>query len=180
VKARHLLPLLAALVSSACATVAVNVDYDTERDFDVYRSFRLLPDPPATGNVRADNPLLQQRIRAALAAQLELQGFEASATPQMLVGYHASTTQKLDVRTVDSRYGYGHWRRGGSLGVETEVREYEEGTLVVDIVDAKRDTLVWRGIGRLRLRSNPSPEQVTERVRVVVGEILSRFPPEGR
>jgi hypothetical protein len=157
--------------------VDVNVDYDTERDFSAYRSFGLLPDPPATGNVRADSPLLQKRIREALSAQLTLQGYETSETPQLLVGYHASTTQKLDIRTVDSRYGYGHWRHGGTLGVETEVREYEEGALVIDIVDAKRNALLWRGIGRLRLRKNPNPEQVSERVRVVVAEILTRFPP---
>ncbi len=95
----------------------------------------------------------------------------------MLVGYHVSTRQKLDVRTVDSHYGYGHWPRRRSVVTTTEVREYEQGTLVIDIVDAARDMLVWRGAGEARLRSDPTPEQMSQRVREAVAEILGRFPP---
>ena len=60
----------------------------------------------------------------------------------------------------------------------TEVSEYEQGTLVIDIVDAARNTLVWRGAGEARLRSDPTPDQISQRVREAVAEILGRFPPD--
>lgn len=165
-----------ALSTLACATIDVSVDYDAQTDFSGYRTYGLLPDPPATGNYRADNPLLQQRIRGAIGDRLELQGFASAPDPQIQIGYHASISQKLDVRTVNASYGYGHWRHPGGIPT-TEVREYEEGALVIDVVDARRNTLVWRGVGRLRLRGAPTPEQTSQRVREVVAEILGRFPP---
>ena len=172
------LGLFTAVLTAACATIDVNVDYDASAEFSSYRSYGLLPEPPATGNLRADSPLLHQRIRMAIGKQLELQGYVAAADPQMLVGYHVSTRQKLDVRTVNS-HGYSHWRRGRGRSVmtTTEVSEYEQGTLVIDIVDAARNTLVWRGAGEARLRSDPKPEQTSQRVREAVAEILGRFPP---
>ena len=116
--------LFMAVLTAACATIDVHVDYDTSADFSGYRSYGLLPEPPATGNLRADSPLLHQRIRTAIGEQLEFQGYVPATHPQMLVGYHVSTRQKLDVRTVDSHYGYGHWRRGRQVVTTTEVREY--------------------------------------------------------
>ena len=164
------------MLTAACATIDVNVDYDTSAEFSSYRSYGLLPEPPATGNLRADSPLLHQRIRMAIGRQLELQGYVAAADPQILVGYYVSTRQRLGEHTVSS-YGYGHWRRGRSAMTATEVREYEQGTLVIDIVDAARNTLVWRGAGEARLRNDPTPEQTSQRVHEAVAEILGRFPP---
>ncbi len=169
-----------ALLVAGCAPISVSVEYDTRVDFSGYRSWGWLPEPGATGNPRADSPLLHQRIRQAIEAQLESQGYAAAADPQIRVGYHVSTEKKLNVRTVDSYYGYRH-----SSGRSTEVRgeattyvtEYKRGTLVIDIVDASRDVLVWRGIGERRLRSEPTPEQMNQSVRQAVAEILERFPP---
>jgi hypothetical protein len=173
--------LLAFLLGTACATINVNVDYDDTTDFGSFRTFALLPEPPATGNLRADNPLLHNRIRTAIGEQLKLQGYVRTGDPQMRVGYHVSTQQRLDVRTVDSVYGYGHWRYGRPGGAlqTTEVRQYEQGALVIDIVDAARNTLVWRGVGEARLRTDPTPEQMSQRVREAVAAILKRFPPGG-
>ena len=171
------LGLFTALLTAACATIDVNVDYDTSADFFSYRSYGLLPEPEVTGNLRADSPLLHARIRTAIGEQLELQGYVTAADPQILVGYHVSTQRRLDVRTVDSHYGYGHWRGRRSVRTTTEVSEYEQGTLVIDIVDAARNTLVWRGAGEARLRNDPTPDQISQRVREAVAEILGRFPP---
>jgi hypothetical protein len=170
--------LLVALLAG-CATIKVNVDYDPQADFSAYRTFALLPDPKTTGNPRADNPLLHGRIKDSIRQQLALQGYVLSESPQMLIGYHVSTEQRLDVRTVDSYYGYADWRYGGPglMGTTTHVQQYEQGTLVIDVVDAVSNTLVWRGVGAARLRSNPTPEQQTQRVREAVAAILTRFPP---
>lgn len=169
--------LSAALLATACASVDVSVDFDPQADFGGFRSFGLLPDPPPTGDPRADSELLRQRVRTAIGEQLELQGFTADAAPQMLVGYQVSVAQRLDVRTSTTPRGYSHWRGPRGVTTTTDIREYEQGTLVIDVVDVTRNALVWRGVGRLRLRSNPTSEQISERVRHVVAEILGRFPP---
>ena len=61
---------------------------------------------------------------------------------------------------------------------ETRVRQYEEGTLVIDVADAREKELTWRGVGKGRLSRNPTPEQITADVDTAVEQIPSRFPPE--
>ena len=170
--------LLAALYLAGCAPISVSVDYDPQVDFSGYRSWGWLPEPTATGNPRVDDPMLHQRIRWAIEAQLESRGFVAAADPQMRVGYHLSTERKLYVRTVNSPYAY-RYTDGRTTEIRGEattyVNEYERGMLVIDIVDTVHDALVWRGVGERQLRNQPTSEQVERSVRQVVAEILKRF-----
>lgn len=163
-----------------CAPIRVHVDYDPAVEFSGYRSFGWLTPPAATGQARADDPALHETIRAAITDQLVSQGFAASADAQLGVGYHVSIDKHLAIKTVSAPYAQPTWRnrdaevRGRS---ETVVSEYERGTLVIDIVDTARGTLIWRGVGERRLRREPTTEQMTKSVHQAVEEILGRFPP---
>ncbi len=55
--------------------------------------------------------------------------------------------------------------------------EYETGTLIIDLVDRRRNELVWRGSGESRLSKHPTPEKTDKKVAKVVGAILAKFPP---
>ena len=100
----------------------------------------------------------------------------------MRIGYQVSIDRKLQVRSVDSPYPYRHTDgrtteiRGEST---TYINEYERGTLVIDIVDAARDELVWRGVGERLLRKEPTAEQMEQGIRQGVSLILGLFPPGG-
>jgi len=49
---------------------------------------------------------------------------------------------------------YGGW--GGGMGTaQTRVNTYVEGTMVIDLFDAKTKKLVWRGIGTDSVSSDP-------------------------
>jgi hypothetical protein len=48
---------------------------------------------------------------------------------------------KIDIDT----YGYRYGRYGRRVGTYTTVQKYQQGTLVVDLADAKEKELVWRG-----------------------------------
>jgi hypothetical protein len=176
--------VLAALVLVGCSTVRVQTDFDPGADFVSYKSFAWLPGPPrTTGNPRIDNPLLDKRIRNAVTRKLELQGYVATdvSSADMLVGYHISLEKKLKVTNVNDYYGYGHrgyrgW--GHSMGTSrTTVSEYEMGTLIIDLVDRRRNELVWRGFGETRINRYPTPEKAEKKVKIVVGAILIKFPP---
>jgi len=178
------LAALATLALAGCSTVKVVTDFDTEASFHSYKTFAWLPGPEkATGIARIDNPLLAKRIRKSVTRQLQLQSYvEADASSaDMLVGYHISLEQKVDVTTMNDYYGYGRrssraW--GGSMAhSRTMVHVYETGTLVIDLVDRQRNELVWRGSGESRLTPNPTPEEIDKKVTEVVGAILAKFPP---
>ena len=179
--------VLAGAGSVACASVRTQHDYDPNADFSRWRTYAWYPATSSpTGDPRLDNPLLHERIVAAVAQNLVSQGFatEQDETPDFYVNYHLSLQQRLDVRTVNQSYASGpygrRWGRAGWGGVgwtETVVDEYEEGTLVIDFIDVSKSRLVWRGIGTRRLANNPNPDRVTQRVNEAVGEILAAFPP---
>ena len=167
-----------------CSSLSVNSDYDPAEDFSRLHSYMWLPGPqPETGDIRLDNPLLDARIRRAVDAQLALQGYRklASGQPDFRVGYHLSTERKLDVRTVNNYYGYG-WGYGygyAPMGYsDTYVDQYDVGTLILDIVDAELNRLVWRGTASGRLREKSTREQNEKNAREVAKAILERFPPK--
>ncbi len=169
-----------AIVLSACATLSVQTDFDPSASFSDYQSFSWLAGlPEKTGDIRVDNPLIHTRVRDAVEEELASKGYEklSVGTPDFYIGYHLSLETKLDVRTVDAHYGYGP---RGRMGVpERRYYQYEEGTLVLDVVDVKLGSLVWRGSGQRRIQEDsPTPEESRRRIHEAVAEILQRFPPQ--
>jgi hypothetical protein len=172
---------------TACSSVRTQYDFDPGVDFSAWRTYAWYPSgSPRSGDARLDNPLLHDRIEAAVDRTLGARGFTRvqDQTPDFYVNYHLSTEQRLDVTTINSPYvigpGGSRWRGAGWGGVgwtETRVDQYEEGTLVIDMLDVAMRRLVWRGSGTRRLARNPRPEQVTQRVDEAVAEILAQFPP---
>jgi len=60
----------------ACASVQTQYDYDPAVDFSGWRTYAWYPDAsPQTGHPRLDNPLLRDRIEAAVSRGLGAKGF---------------------------------------------------------------------------------------------------------
>ena len=59
-----------------------------------------------------------------------------------------------------------------------DVHQYEEGTLILDFVDADAKELIWRGTATKALDSNPTPEKIEKNIGNVVAKILAKFPPK--
>ena len=175
----RLTSVLALLLALACAPVRVSYDFDPAEDFSGYRTFTWLPVPQQpTGDYRVDNPLLDGRIRAAVERNLTARGFRKveDRAPDFYVAYHLNIEQKIDVRTVNRGYVdyYGYY----SSWPETRVTQYDEGTLILDVANARRKQLVWRGIGVGRVRQHSTPEQTTKDVNEAVDLVLAKFPPQ--
>jgi hypothetical protein len=170
-----------------CSNVSVSTDYDPAFAFSGLGTFAWHSEPQEkTGDARIDNPLLDKRIRRAVEDQLVMQGFRKGdpAQASFLLGYHLSLGKSLQVNTVNDYYGYGYggygyWGGPGPGGTSsTTVREYETGTLIIDVVDGKKNELVWRGSGKTRLSESSTPKESNKKVAEVVREILKDFPPE--
>jgi hypothetical protein len=170
-----------------CSTVQVESDWDPRVDFSGMSRYAWLPGPQQpTGDARIDNPLLDARLRKAIDAQLRAQGHTKThpADASFLVGYHLSLDKVLRANTINDHYdyGYGTWDYWGGPGTpgrsQTVIREYETGTLVIDIIESARYELVWRGSGSTSLERSTTPEREAKLVARVVGEILKGFPPD--
>ncbi len=124
--------------------------------------------------------MVQERVRKGIDRTLAAKGFVlAGDRPDFFVTYDLAVERKLDVRTTDDVY-YG--RYGYRVSVpETSVTEYDEGSLVIDVADARAKKVVWRAVGSGRLRGASGmqdPAKLQERVFQVVDEVLADFPPQ--
>jgi hypothetical protein len=169
-------------LSVGCSSISVNYDFDPGADFATYKTFGWISQPTATisGNAQqaqAQSGLLGKRIISAVNTVLTQKGLtENENDPQLLVVYHTGVQDKVQVTDYGYGYGpYGGWYGGGYGGVD--VYQYQEGTLVLDLVDAASKQLVWRGTAQGVLDSNPNPEKLQEKINNIVGRMLQNYPP---
>jgi hypothetical protein len=177
--ARLCLGLLLAFL--ACSGVRVTTDYDTSADFSKLHSYAWLDERSGVQGDRPDvTSLLDRRVRGAVDRELQHRGLSPvdRAQADALVTYHLGVESKLDVNTINTGYGYGRGVYRGGIATHTTVTEYQEGTLLIDVIEPKSKQLIWRGSGQSRLRQSSSPEERERRVDEAVGEILKSFPPK--
>jgi len=164
----------------ACSGIKVSTDYDPAANFTALRSYSWLPGPKKkTGDPRIDNPLLNDRIRRAIDNTLTTRGYRkvVEGDADFFVTFHLGIDKKIDVTEIPSTWGYaGRW--GGMYATETRVDQYEEGTLLIDFIDAEKDDLLWRGSGQTRVRDGKTPEEREKSVQAAVNAILEKFPPQ--
>ncbi|MFO8027546.1 MAG: DUF4136 domain-containing protein [Opitutales bacterium] len=120
------------------------------------------------------SPIVDRRIERAIQGELTTKGFEqVSDNPDFRVTFNTVTKTRTEINDFGpplfrrhSYYGYGNH--------QLDINEYEEGTFLIDLVDAESNQLVWRGSYVKRLGWSAPDE--TE-VRTIVSSILSGFPP---
>lgn len=180
---RSLVPLLT-LTLVACAGIETSTNYDPNAvaTLSQYRTYSWLPEK-AGQNTRVYNDVVEARVKQAVNDYLQARGYQlVEQNPDFKVGWHGAIDQKLDVGTMDTYYGYGWgpWYSPYYAGAapQTYVREYEEGTLILDVVDATSNKLVWRGTAQAELSSSSSAEKRQERLNEAVDKILEDFPPK--
>lgn len=173
-KIKNTLPvLLLFLVASACSTVRVATDYDTQANFSNYSSFAFFK--PGVDKAQVSD-LDKKRILRAIDAQLTSNGMSKSESPDLLVSIFTKERERVDVYNNNFGWGWG-WNPwwGGGFGGRT-VSQTTEGTLYIDLIDAKTRDLVWQGMGTANIQ-NLSAEKKEQRIRLIVSEILAKYPP---
>ncbi|WP_339478550.1 MULTISPECIES: DUF4136 domain-containing protein [unclassified Pseudomonas] len=182
---RRLALLAFTLLLGACASNQVNHDFDTGRDFAAYRSWswkapalQYRPDDP-----RIKSDLTEQRIRQAVADQLDQRGLRPAAAGghgDVLVQAYLIVEDRQQQVTTHYGGGWGgpwngYW--GGPMYNETRNISYKVATVQIDLLDGKDGKLVWRGSDEQLLSNSPNPTDRNTAVRETVGRILSNYPP---
>jgi hypothetical protein len=154
-----------------CSTISVNHDYDPDFNFSSLRTYDLLPVPAKA----ARNELVVKRVVSAVKQNLDAKGIiRDSRKPDFLIAIHGGRQTKVDV--VDWGYSYG--RYGMYRGPRrVDVYEYQEGTLIIDFVDARTRELFWRGTATGVIDPYRSPEERGRIINEAVAKVLDKFPP---
>lgn len=162
-------------IAGTAAAQQVKTDYDRSANFDQYKTY-------SWQNVNSRDPLMVDRIKEAVNAQLAAKGWTEVPTGGDAAIVAVETTQNQ--QTLDTFYnGFGggwRWRGMGGFGdATTTVETYKVGTLVVDVFDAGTKKLVWRGSASDTL-SNSSEKNIKE-LDKSAKKMFEHFPPhEGK
>lgn len=183
---RSIMLLGTTLLLTACGSTGPVIDYDKTADFAAYKSFAFIDDTPLVigEGAGASSPLLEGRLMRATESAMQAKGLRKVANAEsadFAIRFTVGARDKIQVNSYPEPYRpyYGGWGWGGSYyaGVShTDVRQYTEGTLAIDIYDVKAHKPVWHGVATKRItdkmRNNPD-ETVTQ----AVNAILVNFPP---
>ena len=142
-RTRTIALMMTAAFAAGCATLTVSSHIERDANFVDYVTYDWgPPDKLPVGDPRLDNnPFFNDYVKGAIEKKLAAKGYELAMTgePDLLIHYHASVNQRVEVYETDSRYGYSYGND------QPRVVDYEQGTLVVDVVDAKTSKVIWRG-----------------------------------
>lgn len=166
------------VIAIGCSTATVkydyDYDYDSKSDFTSLKTFSFMPLPDEANICTLNVKLIQDTVRT----QLEFKGLTmVSDNSDILIAMHL--TKELKRATVRNTgftaigYSPGYFKHSPF----THELEYEEGTFVLDLVDTQSNALIWRGVAIGEIRDDMSSEWRIERIKAVLQEILTNFPP---
>jgi len=130
------------------------------------------------------------RIRMAVGAQLLSKGYRRlyDEKPDFYVTYHIGLKDMAP--TVSTQY-YSNGMAGRPFSYSADTRStgsekptineaptYLTGSLLIDIIDAASNQLVWRGIAAAEVDTALTSAERDERTRTIVHKMLSHFPPQ--
>ncbi len=159
--------------------MTVNYDYDSAAEFDRYQTYAWMKHASGTQDgVKHSIPTggpFDKRARAAADQNLAEKGLQLTQdSPDLLVIYHIGTQEKIQATS----YGYSYYPYSyGYYGHRVDIYQYTEGTLVLDLVDAETDQLVWRGYVTDTIQHNPDPQRVEARLDEAFHRMLTNYPP---
>lgn len=187
------------LLAGGCSSMSVSTDYDPSANFANLKTYRWLPadEQRLTGDPRiAGDTLLEARIHSAVDRELAQEGYELvpddappDAPVDFLVGYHMTLDRQIDTRTINEVYHYSpgwsgwsprgrHYYRGGYYyAPRTYVDVYDQGTLLIDLIDPQTRKLIWRGSAVDRMNFQESPQDKTQQINEAVRRMFQNFPP---
>ncbi len=135
-KIKNLLLLTAlALLISGCATYNISSDYEKGTDFSSFHTYKIMNHDH--GFPVGANPINKQRIDRAINKEMAARGYTIADNPDLLVSWFVKVK---DVKEVDIYHK--HYLRYNNYH-HVEVHEYQEGSLVIDLVDRANNQVVW-------------------------------------
>jgi len=168
--------------SSTMSNLKVRNDYDPMADFSKLKTYAYMP---GTGvhyqNKNINNDFVNSRIQKAVDREMKKKGFVKTTypkgSPDVWVAYYAV----LEKKTRSKRRPMTHDVRDlGSPGLNYYVSttHYDEGTLLLDLVNPKTSRPVWKAVAQAEIKMDVSWKDKEKRINRAVQEILQDYPPQ--
>ena len=179
---RKTLVLLSVLLLNACASSPqIRANTDKNADFSAYYSYGFIE--PLGTDKAGYTTLVTKYLRDAVSDELEKRGYVFSSDPDLLVNFFARLENRIQITSAPTPIYYGgyyDYRHGIYDSYPRYIYRpysysYKEGTVNVDLIDAKKKQMVWEGVAVnvVDAEELDNPEQA---LRKVIADIFIRYP----
>jgi hypothetical protein len=183
---RQIILGMGVLLAAGCAGQRVTTDYSPATGFSQYRTFALVLPPDTAGQA-----LLDQRVRNAVQTQLTAKGLTETDRQHadLYVGYGMVDKTHKEIYDYGTGWGWGrgwgwrYYRMGVAwpMTVRRQIETYTDGTVVVNMVDARTKQVVWQGevadVVRLPVGD---PVSATRQIEEATAKLFEKYPPDVR
>ena len=168
------------IISAACLVILcqpvsaqrVTVSHDPTIDFTSYRKYSLL-ESKNPSSLKICHQAILDNIQIALAVRGLLPVYDGE-TPDLFVVYNAGIKEVISISGYDYRYGSGMQATLATNFARVPTLTEQPETLIIDLVDAKQNRLVWRGIATDTLVRNY--EKLEKKVATATRKMFAMYP----
>ena len=142
------------LVTSTAFAQKVKVDVDSTVNFSNFKTFGWDKGPVAR------NPIISDLIVKAVESELTARGFTKSDNPDIKVAVMAAAG--MDLQAVGPTWNNVNYAVWGGYRNPAALMNVQTGTLLIDLLDTKNNSSVFRGVARETLNRSVSADQVAD------------------
>lgn len=168
-----LLTFIVTLLLSGCSSINVSSDYDPEFKAESLHSYHIINKAK-----KGDDTLTIDRIHHAINDSLAKKGYhqEAKKDADFYVLFHINVESKTRIDTDYQYVGVYPYRFGGGMVATTNTVNYDEGKLILDMINPTDNKIIWRSVATDRLHNLETPQERTEYINKVISKALKTFP----
>lgn len=183
--------ILALTTAVVHAGIKVKVEFDKAYDFSKVRTYGWHPD--GAGEVKllmregGDPEQIRARweptIKDAVEKELTKRGLvpATSGVPDLYLNYYFLSGPNSEAQTRGQFIGaIPPWGVPDFEMTTTSLKIFEQGTLILDLIDGPKRQIVWRGIGEAKVDRQRTPVEREKRIREAMAELLKKFPPTSK
>lgn len=172
------------LLSVGCASNSEKTYFDKNTNINTvnYKTFSWLTKEKIMGSTFDTNPVMIARVSKSIEQAFITKGYnlvDDAEKSDFTISYTIGSRVKTNIHTYPASYNNTlGWRRGyydlSSSGTETNIRQYTEGKLAIDVYDVKTQQPVWHGWATKRITSkqNEAPLKV---INGIVTSVVDTF-----
>lgn len=182
---KRIFPILCFLIVlylAGCSAVTVTDEAVGSIDLLQMKKYSWLTPEDGAGQVRAVKPEVEKLIVSSVDKYFAGKGLEHTAKDDadFYITWFGKVDEKVSRTSVAHfyrPYGYGTLaaQHPGMVEEGGPVKIWQEGTLVIDIIDADSKAVVWRGNATDTIRDDMSADEVPAYINRSVKGLLDRF-----
>lgn len=171
-KTLKFLSLSLILLFAGCSSLRVTGETTEHANLKKYNFYTVADNEE--GFLPKVNPTQKMQLREALEKQANLLTTASNNSgvtgPDVLISYFVIIDTKQDFDVYTDYYGRRRWQYQIT---DVEVREYTEGTLILDFVDTKTNEVVWHGSAKGTI--TPNSIKMEEKINQAVKMLFDRY-----